>query len=209
MTHGALGLIEVIGLTAALEAADTCLKSSNVQLIGYEKVTSGLVTVKIQGDVGAVKAAISAAEMNVRKVGTVLSTLVIPRPAEGIVSFINSPNAFTTSNEEMFTEVDMAPIIEQVVIEEQGELTVDKGEQSVQEFTTLYPQEAIEKTKKMQQLGNNKHTNLEFIETEELKVEQQSEGPFEKEIRCNLCHDPNCMREKGQPRNQCIHYKSN
>ena len=55
MDNQALGLIETIGMTGAIEAADTCLKSANVQLIGYELSTGGLVTVKVQGNVGAVK----------------------------------------------------------------------------------------------------------------------------------------------------------
>lgn len=90
MNQNALGLVEVIGLTASIEAADTCLKSANVQLIGYEKVTQGLVAVKIQGDIGAVKAAIEAAKSSAAKIGAVVSTLIIPRPATALQLLVES-----------------------------------------------------------------------------------------------------------------------
>ena len=56
----ALGLIETKGLVGAIEAADAMTKSANVELVGYEKIGSGLVTVMVRGDVGAVKAAVDA-----------------------------------------------------------------------------------------------------------------------------------------------------
>ena len=56
----ALGMIETKGLVGAIEAADAMTKSANVTLIGYEKIGSGLVTVMVRGDVGAVKASVDA-----------------------------------------------------------------------------------------------------------------------------------------------------
>lgn len=60
MQQEALGMVETKGLTAAIEAADAMVKSANVMLVGYEKIGSGLVTVIVRGDVGAVKAATDA-----------------------------------------------------------------------------------------------------------------------------------------------------
>ncbi len=76
----ALGLIETKGLVGAIEAADAMTKSANVELIGYEKIGSGLVTVMVRGDVGAVKAAVEAGSAAADRVGEVVSTHVIPRP---------------------------------------------------------------------------------------------------------------------------------
>ncbi|EAG9489608.1 propanediol utilization microcompartment protein PduA [Listeria monocytogenes] len=78
----ALGLVETKGLVGAIEAADAMVKSANVTLTGYEKIGSGLVTVMVRGDVGAVKAATEAgaAAAAARNLGTVMSTHVIPRP---------------------------------------------------------------------------------------------------------------------------------
>ena len=76
----ALGLIETKGLVGAIEAADAMVKAANVQLVGYEKIGSGLVTVMVRGDVGAVKAAADAGAAAAKKVGEVVSVHVIPRP---------------------------------------------------------------------------------------------------------------------------------
>ena len=80
MTNEALGMIETKGLVAAIEAADAMVKSANVSLMGYEKIGSGLVSVMVRGDVGAVKAAVDAGAAAADKVGQVVSVHVIPRP---------------------------------------------------------------------------------------------------------------------------------
>ncbi len=76
----ALGMIETKGLVSAIEAADAMVKSANVTLLGYEKIGSGLVTVMVRGDVGAVKAATDAGAAAADRVGELVSVHVIPRP---------------------------------------------------------------------------------------------------------------------------------
>ena len=76
----ALGLVETRGLVAAIEAADAMVKAANVTLIGSEKIGSGLVSVMVRGDVGAVKAAVDAGACAAEKVGEIVSQHVIPRP---------------------------------------------------------------------------------------------------------------------------------
>lgn len=76
----ALGMVETRGLVGAIEAADAMVKAANVSLVGYEKIGSGLVTVMVRGDVGAVKAATDAGAAAAQKVGEVVSVHVIPRP---------------------------------------------------------------------------------------------------------------------------------
>ena len=76
----ALGMIETKGLVGAIEAADAMTKSANVSLTGSEKIGSGLVTVRVRGDVGAVKAAVDAGSAAAEQVGEVVSQHVIPRP---------------------------------------------------------------------------------------------------------------------------------
>lgn len=80
MQKEALGMIETKGLVGAIEAADAMVKSANVSLVGYEKIGSGLVTVMVRGDVGAVKAATDAGAVAAGNVGEVVSVHVIPRP---------------------------------------------------------------------------------------------------------------------------------
>ena len=80
MNGESLGMIETRGLVGAIEAADAMVKAANVQLIGYEKIGSGYVTVMVRGDVGAVKAATDAGAAAAKKVGEIVSIHVVPRP---------------------------------------------------------------------------------------------------------------------------------
>ena len=80
MTQQALGMVETRGLVAAIEAAVAMLKSANVVLVGTEKIGSGLVSVMVRGDVGAVKSAVEAGAANASRLGELVATHVIPRP---------------------------------------------------------------------------------------------------------------------------------
>ncbi len=80
----ALGMIETVGLLGCIEAGDAMTKSANVVLLGYEKIGSGLVTVMVRGDVGAVKAAVDAGAAAAEKVGELVSKHVIARPHEDV-----------------------------------------------------------------------------------------------------------------------------
>ena len=80
MNGEALGMIETKGLTAALEAADAMLKAANVEIVGTEKIGSGLVAVLVRGDVGAVKAATEVGSEAVQRLGELIAVHVIPRP---------------------------------------------------------------------------------------------------------------------------------
>ncbi|EGT2201568.1 BMC domain-containing protein [Clostridioides difficile] len=75
----AIGLIEVIGYVAAIEASDACLKSANVNIVRIDKVGAGIVTLTICGDVGAVKSALEAGEIAASRVGTLRTSHIIPR----------------------------------------------------------------------------------------------------------------------------------
>ena len=80
MSQEALGMVETRGLVAAIEAADAMVKAANVVLIGTEKIGSGLVSVMVRGDVGAVKSAVEAGGAAATKLGEIIATHVIPRP---------------------------------------------------------------------------------------------------------------------------------
>ena len=86
----ALGMIETRGLVASIEAADAMVKAANVTLIGTEKIGSGLVTVMVRGDVGAVKAAVEAGGAAAARLGEVIATHVIPRPHSDVEKILPS-----------------------------------------------------------------------------------------------------------------------
>lgn len=80
MKQEALGMVETRGLVAAIEAADAMVKAADVVLIGTEKIGSGLVTVMVRGDVGAVKAATEVGGKAAQALGELIAVHVIPRP---------------------------------------------------------------------------------------------------------------------------------
>ena len=80
----ALGMVETKGLIGAIEAADAMVKAANVKLIGKERIGSGLVTVMVRGDVGAVKAAVDAGAAAAKRVGDLYGVHVIPSPHDDV-----------------------------------------------------------------------------------------------------------------------------
>lgn len=84
----ALGMLETKGLVCMIEGTDAMLKAANVQMVGWEKVGSGLVTTFVVGDVAAVKAAIDAGASAASKIGEVVSVQVIPRPHEELAAIL-------------------------------------------------------------------------------------------------------------------------
>ncbi len=90
MSMEALGMVETRGLTAAIEAADAMVKAAQVTLIGTEKIGSGLVTVMVRGDVGAVKAAVEVGGDRASALGELVATHVIPRPHNDVEKILPS-----------------------------------------------------------------------------------------------------------------------
>jgi ethanolamine utilization protein EutM len=84
-------MIETRGLVGAIEALDSMVKSANVEVLGVKEVGGGLVSVFVQGDVGAVKAAVDAGAESVKKIGELVSVHVIPRPSEETVALLPVP----------------------------------------------------------------------------------------------------------------------
>jgi len=91
MARQALGMIETKGLVSLIEASDAMLKAANVQMQGWDKVGSGLVTSFVTGDVAAVKAAIDAGAAAAGKVGEVVGVHIIPRPHDELGAMIPKP----------------------------------------------------------------------------------------------------------------------
>ncbi len=82
----ALGVIETVGFTAAMQAADAAVKSANVKLGKWLKVGGGRVNVIVRGDVAAVKAAVEAGVAAASRIGKVQADVIIPRPSEKLLA---------------------------------------------------------------------------------------------------------------------------
>lgn len=175
----ALGLIEVVGLATAIEAADAGVKAANVTLLGYELARGGgMVTVKVSGDVGAVKAAVDAAAAAAAKVGVVVSKHVIPRPHPGIEPLVCS-----------------------------AELVGKKPETEGEQKAVLQPQREGPPAQEVGEGTDIELQPKEEGEEQEGEPEPEAERVEIKTGVCNLCGDPDCPRRKGEPRVKCIHYK--
>ncbi len=86
----AIGMIETKGYVAALAAADAMVKAANVTIVGREEVGDGLVSVVVNGDVGAVKAATEAGAEAASSVGELVSVHVIPRPHTDLTKYFTA-----------------------------------------------------------------------------------------------------------------------
>ena len=125
----ALGMIEVYGYLAAVEALDSALKAANVSLVDVVKVKGGLVTVLVEGEVGAVKAAMDASAAAAERVGRIMSVHVIPRPAEDVGRMLTKDKEhppMTHTNEELLTRPGQSP-------EEQNQEEQNQEEQNPEE----------------------------------------------------------------------------
>lgn len=134
MNNLALGMIEAVGLTAAVEAADVACKSANVELVGYELAKGGgMVTVKVVGQVGAVNAAVAAAKSAAGKVSRVIATSVIPRPNSQLSSMVYSDQTVgytppsPPADQEHDAAVDQSPAEEQPEAGATPEATEEPG----------------------------------------------------------------------------------
>jgi len=92
MALQAMGFIETKGLVAAIQAADAMVKAANVKLVTRQQPGGGLISIIVQGDVGAVKAAVDAGAAAASQIGTVVSAHVIPRPFEGMEDILERPS---------------------------------------------------------------------------------------------------------------------
>jgi ethanolamine utilization protein EutM len=130
MSQESLGLIETVGLAAAIAAADAAVKSANVTLVGYELTKGdGMAVVKLRGDVGAVKAAVAAAEVAAARIGKVVASRVIARPAVDLTKVVDSRETVGAERpEQTVTEPvaqprDEAPVAEPVTLPEAAAAT--------------------------------------------------------------------------------------
>ncbi|MEA4988803.1 MAG: BMC domain-containing protein [Anaerovorax sp.] len=133
-----LGLIETIGLAAAITAADAAVKSANVTLVGYELVKgSGRTVIKVEGDVGAVKAAIEAASAATLTVGRVAATKVIARPSDYLETMIRNQQTVGYHLEPLLKETDSLDQVD-VISDSQDQI------ESLQDTSTNFEVNLIE-----------------------------------------------------------------
>lgn len=237
MSGKALGVIEVVGMAAAMEAADSCVKSADVELIGYELTKgSGLVVIKIRGNVGAVQAALEAAKISAGRINKVYASLIIPRQADNLEKFIgNAVDSEVKSNKDKVenkTKGDIEDktnneikkeVVESIeenikkekcedIIKNEDIENVSEGifEKEVKEDAHKYILKSDSNEDILQnniaEEGISENTEKYSQEEIERNIDNNDKEPESEDI-CNICHDSKCPRRKGQAKNLCIHYK--
>lgn len=172
----ALGLVEVRGYVAAVEAADSALKAANVTLIGLEKIKGGITTIKITGDVGSVKAAVDAARASVESLGTFRTAHVIPRADSQVQNLFfeghkNSQEVSIESSSEKSDSKDKEKI------EAPDKKNVETSEVGIVEKVTKEKSEVKEETKEVEAQINKieetiKNDFKDHIDYNSMKVEE-------------------------------------
>ena len=137
----ALGLIETKGLVAAIEAADAMVKAAQVKIISKEKVSGGLVAIKIVGETAAVKSAVDAGAAAAQRVGELVSVHVIPRPDDQIEMLLydsaSKSKGIKKQEKEKTAEVKIQTKIPASQIEKPKEEKVS-GEEKVSTKTNVF-----------------------------------------------------------------------
>ena len=171
----ALGMIEVYGYLTAVEALDSALKAANVSRLGVEKVRGGLVTVLVEGDVGAVKAAMDASAAAAERVGTVISVHVIPRPADDVTRMLKGgkePEEPTPPEPEKPSEPEISSEPDTLSEPESEAVKAEEGEKAPQDVTVEEMQtmglDALRRLARALEIKNMTRAEIRFAKKQEL-----------------------------------------
>lgn len=144
----ALGMIETIGLVGAIEAADTALKTAEVEIVNRHIVKGGIVTVELSGDVGAIKVAVEAGAEAVKRLGVFVSSHVIARPDEMVSKMIEENSIIVAENTtEEITEVIEEKELEKEMMEIKEEIGTEETEIIEKSVDTLTEKPIIKENK--------------------------------------------------------------
>ncbi len=159
----ALGMIEVYGYLAAVSALDSALKAANVSRTDVVKVKGGLVTVLVEGDVGAVKAAVDASAAAAGSVGTVVRAHVIPRPADDIERMLKGGSGISLPLKEQKAESGEAdvPVTDAVASCKEG---APVSREEMQKMTV----DALRKLARTLEITNMTRPEIRFAKKQEL-----------------------------------------
>lgn len=175
----ALGLIETKGLIGAIEAADAMVKAANVKLVSKEKITAALVTVKIIGEVAAVKSAVDAGAAAAQRVSQLVSAHVIPRPDDQIEDIIFYPEfvktnsnkkeiVINTTEKTVSEEIDEIVEQEELPFEEKNEKdSSDNNSKKLKSTIEVLKSEAIAELK-IEEIGDSEKIIQSIPTAEEL-----------------------------------------
>ena len=190
----AYGFVEMKGLASAVVAVDTALKAANVEMEGLEPAKGqGMHTLKFNGEVSSVHAAVSSILGNRELSGKVFSHTVIARPSDGLERMIEGLDDLIRKEDQ---EKDPG---EKKKGEEPKDGLSSEEESSGEEEK---PAELLSEPEESSPLEEPREERAQ-----DPLVQEPEKRKRKNAVTCNLCGDPECLRVKGEPRVKCIHYK--
>ncbi len=227
----ALGVIETYGLLAAVTVADTMVKAANVELIGYELARgSGMAAVKIQGDVGAVKAALASGQAQAEDMGLYRGKNLIPRPAQNLDTMVFNQKTIGYADEEVVKAAKKdnngsvgtvpatgrkSPQMKSLVSKAKAEPAQDAKaeEKPAPKKTSVKAAPKKPAAKKAEEKPQAKKAapakKAPAKKAPAKKAEAGGKRRAKRRTSCDLCRDPRCTRKFGQPHKLCIHFNDN
>ena len=190
-----LGLLEVAGLLSAITTSDVMLKTANVHLLAIEKAKgNGWTTVKIEGSVDAVHAAVDAGIVMAKQMNAFVSSKVIARPDEAVFKLfgLNQIKACEKQEDIAASEPEMESM-EPAENREEVELVLEEDEVEEVVITLDVAEEEEPVTEEVV-------ITLDVVCDTEVTAEEPT--PV---ATCNLCQDSACIRKKGEPKSRCLH----
>lgn len=178
----ALGLIETKGLVGAIEAADAMVKAANVSLAGTEKISAGLITVKVMGDVAAVKSAVDAGAAAAQRVGQLISVHVIPQPDSQVWNILIENSDEKIENEQKEIAVNNSEHVEEesavaeTEIKTEDTLESDSEPDKIEEIKEQAPAEQVNEISD-HYISNDVDVDDEESPNEEIQEVVKSKAP--------------------------------
>ena len=224
----AYGFVEMKGLASAVVAVDTALKAANVEMEGLEPAKGqGMHTLKFNGEVSSVHAAVSSILGNRELSGKVFSHTVIARPSVGLEMMIEGLDDLRRKGDQKKDQGETKKVEESKEAlsskeEPAGEEEKPLGVKEAASFEEASGLESSEDQKAEMEEESKEEKSLELLsEPEEIPpleefqeervtdtlVQETEKWKRKNTVTCNLCGDPKCLRVKGEPRVKCIHYK--
>lgn len=213
-----LGLIEVRGLALAVNVADAMAKSAAIQLVGVEKTNGGGWTViKIIGDVAAVKSALNTGAALAEQFAGLVSQTALARPDDHVLRMTVPAAVVTPAASAPVVEPVVEPLAElpgatalAVVAAAPVVVQAPAGVEAPAEVEAPAREETpaeVEVNAAPAPVIAAPVTDTDGGEEAEVEEDAADSTPGGQTASCNLCHDPLCPRQKGEPRHKCLHIR--
>lgn len=205
-----LGLLEVRGLALAIEVADAMVKSASVTLLGVEKTKGGgWMLVQILGDVASVQSAITTGAALAARNDGLVSQAVLARPDAALLKMMMppSPDSLSTGTP------DAAVCSQKPSLERPAHTDNDQPAASLLPVVTdmnadrpgTGMSDAVVSAESSGSEASIPVSQAAMMSAPHPIQMEKTGLPISDTATCNLCHDPSCPRQKGEPRRKCIH----